>query len=154
MWSLGTVTSAVLTGSSLFSNHRASYRTGSSEKAIIEAAAMCDLHELDHGVQWEPVSDQAKDFVKKLLVLDEKERMSAVQALEHDWLSSKASENSPGALYQQAIKNWKPRCRPPIDLFSDLELYADTQKSYAKVGINGSIVFLNVLTESPELASV
>lgn len=154
MWSLGTVTSAVLTGSSIFSNHQASYRTGSSEKAIIEATAMCNLHEVDHSVQWECVSDQAKDFVKKLLVLDEKERMTAVQALEHGWLSSKAFENSPRSLYQQAIKNWKPRCGPPIDLFSDLELYADTQKSYKKVGNNGSVVSVNVLTESPELASV
>lgn len=133
MWSLGTVTSAVLTGRSIFAKSQASYQTPSFEKAIIEAAAMCDLQELDGNVEWERISDQGKDFVKKLLVLDEEERMTAVQALEHDWLTSEELENSSDALYQQAIKNWKPRCRAPIDLLSDLELYAKTQESYVKV---------------------
>lgn len=134
MWSLGTVTSAVLTGRSIFVKDQASHETRTSGEAIIEAAATCDLQELDNSVEWKGVSDRGKDFVKKLLVLDEKERMTAVQALEHEWFTSKECETSSNALYQQAIKNWIPRYRAPLDLFADLELYAKAKKSYAKVG--------------------
>ena len=148
MWSLGTVTSAVLTGRSIFVKSQASYQARSFDKAIIEAAALCDLQELDRSVEWERVSAQGRDFVKKLLVLDEKERMTTVQALEHEWFTSKECENSSDALYQQAIKNWKPRYRAPLDLFADLELYANAQKTYIKVREGSSSVLLDILTKS------
>jgi len=37
---------------------------------------------------WNNVSEQAKDFVSKLLVLDPKKRMSAEEALQHPWLKN------------------------------------------------------------------
>ena len=94
---------------------------------------MCNLQELDNSVDWARVSDQGKDLVKKLLVLDERERMTAVQALQHGWFTSKERENDSDALYQHAIKTWKPRYRAPIDLFADLDLYANAQKPFMKV---------------------
>lgn len=36
---------------------------------------------------WNPVSDEAKDFINNLLVLDPKRRMDAGEALKHIWLS-------------------------------------------------------------------
>ena len=35
---------------------------------------------------WNNVSDDAKDFVKKLLTMDPAHRMSAKEALNHKWL--------------------------------------------------------------------
>ncbi|KAA6412182.1 MAG: CAMK kinase [Lasallia pustulata] len=132
MWSLGIVTSAVLTGRSIFVKTQASCQRRSSETAIIEAAAICNLQELDNSADWARISDQGKDFLKKLLVLDERERMTAVLALQHGWCMSKGCENNSGALYQHAIKTWKPRYRAPIDLLADLDLYANAQKPYIK----------------------
>jgi len=37
---------------------------------------------------WDEVSDQAKDFIRKLLVKDPEERYTAEQALKHAWLDS------------------------------------------------------------------
>ena len=38
---------------------------------------------------WDPISDEAKDFVAKLLVVDPAKRMTPDQCLEHAWLKSK-----------------------------------------------------------------
>lgn len=43
---------------------------------------------------WDPVSDEAKDFVAKLLVVDPKRRMTAEQALHHPWLRTQGSVRS------------------------------------------------------------
>jgi serine/threonine protein kinase len=39
--------------------------------------------------EWSSVSEEAKDFVKKLLVQNPKERMTAQQGLEHPWFANK-----------------------------------------------------------------
>lgn len=41
------------------------------------------------GIVWEMISDDAKDFVAKLLVVDPEKRMTAAMALEHSWLHNK-----------------------------------------------------------------
>lgn len=41
---------------------------------------------------WDPVSDLAKDFVSKLLVVDPKRRMTAEIALAHPWLAAAETE--------------------------------------------------------------
>ena len=133
MWSLGTVTSAILAGRSLFVKSQAADQRRDSGEAIKEASAMCDLYELDNGVEWEDVSFQAKDFVKKLLVLHEEERMTAVQALKHEWFTNKYYQDDFDALYRHAIKDWMSRHLPPPDIFADLEIYANAQKPYTKV---------------------
>lgn len=38
------------------------------------------------GPAWNNVSENAKDFIQKLLQMDPTKRMSAVQALNHPWL--------------------------------------------------------------------
>jgi len=38
------------------------------------------------GKEWEAVSDEAKDLVRKLLVTDSKKRLTAAQALKERWI--------------------------------------------------------------------
>lgn len=63
------------------------------------------------GHQWQHVSDEAKDFVSKLLTVDEGERMSAPEALSHRWIRSRAdsawSELRPDEYFAtaEALKN-------------------------------------------------
>jgi len=40
---------------------------------------------------WDPISEDAKDFVKKLLVVDPRKRMTAAEALNHRWLGRTSS---------------------------------------------------------------
>jgi myosin-light-chain kinase len=47
------------------------------------------LYSFDHR-SFEPVSDNAKDFISQLLIKDGAKRMSSMQALNHPWLIEKA----------------------------------------------------------------
>jgi len=38
-----------------------------------------------HSPYWDNISGQAKDLIKKLLVVNPKQRLTAKQALEHEW---------------------------------------------------------------------
>jgi serine/threonine protein kinase len=40
--------------------------------------------------RWRNVSDAAKDFVNKLLVVDPVKRMSASEAIAHEWIQTRA----------------------------------------------------------------
>lgn len=53
---------------------------------MIDRIMRCDYN--FHGKHWEHVSQPAKDFVAALLKLDPKERLTAKQALAHEWLNS------------------------------------------------------------------
>ncbi|GJN91210.1 hypothetical protein Rhopal_004228-T1 [Rhodotorula paludigena] len=52
---------------------------------------------------WETVSEEAKDFIRKLLTVNEDERPTAAEALDHPWLRSALSRPpSPAALSKPA----------------------------------------------------
>ena len=40
-----------------------------------------------HDDEWTPISPEAKDLVNKLLAYDPKARISAKDALQHDWIT-------------------------------------------------------------------
>eukprot|EP01061_Rhynchopus_euleeides_P034598 TRINITY_DN58443_c0_g1_i1.p1 TRINITY_DN58443_c0_g1~~TRINITY_DN58443_c0_g1_i1.p1 ORF type:complete len:246 (+),score=86.58 TRINITY_DN58443_c0_g1_i1:3-740(+) len=42
----------------------------------------------DRGTSWDRISDHAKDFIRRLLVVDPTQRMSAEQAEEHSWFEA------------------------------------------------------------------
>lgn len=77
MWSCGVITYMLL------SSHRPFYHK--RRKVMIDRIMRADYSfEKDY---WKPISNEAKDFINKLLVLDPKKRMDAGQALNHIWLS-------------------------------------------------------------------
>lgn len=47
------------------------------------------------GEFWEDVSDDAKDFIKRLLEVDEAQRMSASEAFDHRWLNNAGRKSHP-----------------------------------------------------------
>ena len=53
----------------------------------------------------EDVSDLAKDFINRLLVLDPDDRMTASQALRHSWLTTSAASSSNKNLQRTISKN-------------------------------------------------
>ena len=77
LWSCGVITYMLL------SSHRPFYHK--QRKRMIDKIMRVDYsYEKDY---WKPISDEAKNFVDRLLVLDPKERMDAGEALNHVWLS-------------------------------------------------------------------
>ena len=104
LWSLGCVTVALLTGDSPF-------REELSAVNPRESAQKCDLERLEEEMEWNGTGDRARDFVRRLLVLDETKRMNVKQALRHSWFTNPAHKREFEALYSRSIRDWKPRVR-------------------------------------------
>jgi len=48
--------------------------------------------------EWSTISSEAKDFIRKLLVVNPSERMTASQSLEHEWIKNESSHRWPNYL--------------------------------------------------------
>lgn len=72
-------------------------------------ARECDLARLDEELDWNKTGHRAKDFISRLLVLDETKRMDIKQALRHDWFTNPAHRQDFEALYKRSIRDWQPR---------------------------------------------
>mmetsp|Transcript_26053 Transcript_26053/g.43400 ORF Transcript_26053/g.43400 Transcript_26053/m.43400 type:complete len:353 (+) Transcript_26053:183-1241(+) len=59
---------------------------------------------------WTDISGQAKDLVRKLLMVDPKERLTAAQILEHEWMVS-VSSSAPIAHFQNNLKAYNAKRR-------------------------------------------
>nr|POE65082.1 meiosis-specific serine/threonine-protein kinase mek1 [Quercus suber] len=67
---------------------------------------------LGTGPLWETVSCTTKSFIKGCLILDEGQRLTAKQALQHVWFTDKQYVKEMNAAYQRAVQDWKPRAQP------------------------------------------
>ncbi|KAL8942092.1 MAG: hypothetical protein Q9216_001858 [Gyalolechia sp. 2 TL-2023] len=108
MWSVGCIAAAMLIGRPAFTMSETSTGRYDSAAAVIAAAAKCDLRALDDPDIWGDLGMQAKDFIKRLLVLDERARLTADQALSHVWFTEKRHRQPIVRRYDQAVASWKP----------------------------------------------
>jgi len=113
MWSLGCITVVLLTGGSAFEDPS----TGSYSQTL---ANKCNLKFLDKSDAWRQVRTRPKEFVKRLLVLDEADRMTAQQALDDPWFSNEMHKTNFEDLYKRTIRHWHPRnSKVPVIQFPD-----------------------------------
>lgn len=104
LWSLGCVAVVLLTGGSPFTNPITNIY---SQKLAHE----CDLEKLEVDEDWMNVGERAKKFVRQLLILDEDKRMTAEQALMHEWFTNPTLKEEFDKVYNRAVQDWKPRDR-------------------------------------------
>lgn len=109
MWSLGGVAATILSGTPLFVDSKDDNFKPNPDRAIATLAAECDLAHLDQSKDWQHVGERAKDFVRRLLVLNEMKRMTVKEALGHPWFTNEFHKNEFQAVYLRAIRHWKPR---------------------------------------------
>ncbi|KAL1967676.1 hypothetical protein VTN77DRAFT_2933 [Rasamsonia byssochlamydoides] len=102
LWSLGCVTVVILTGAPPFRDPE-SYSFSASQ------ARQGDLEHLQADPDWVTVGQRPKDFVYRLLVLDETQRMDAKAALEHAWFTNPTHRAGFDAVYKRAVRDWRPR---------------------------------------------
>merc|ERR1719197_1872962 len=88
MWSIGVITYILLCGFPPF------FDDGSKMGELFEQIM---AGEYDYPEEyWDEVSDEAKDFIDNLLLVDPAERFTASQALEHPWLQGSAPDHTLG----------------------------------------------------------
>ena len=78
IWSIGVITFIILSGIPPFN--------GASDQEIMKKVKLGKFNFNDPA--WKGISDNCKDFITKLLTLDQNKRPSADEALKHPWLES------------------------------------------------------------------
>lgn len=92
-WSIGVVTFILLSGSPPF------FEDGNDNFGLFEQIKKCDYNfEVE---TWQQVSEEAKDFIRKVLVADPAERYNFDQMLAHPWMNIDLS-NGPTLTHQNA----------------------------------------------------
>ncbi|KAE8148593.1 kinase-like domain-containing protein [Aspergillus avenaceus] len=100
LWSLGSVTTVLLTGNVPFQ--------GSRTKGFTELAQIADEERLEADMTRNQTGPRARDFVRKLLVRNEADRMDVKQALAHEWFTNPSHRDEFEALYGRTIADWTP----------------------------------------------
>jgi serine/threonine protein kinase len=111
MWSIGSIAVALLSGDAPFADRLNQDFDRDPKGVMMDLASRCDLSFLDqtdHDI-WSSVGARPKDFIKKLLVLQEDARMTATEAMAHPWFSNNCHAAAFESLYQRAIRDWQPR---------------------------------------------
>jgi hypothetical protein len=97
-------------------------------------AQECNLQQLDHVPEWRIVGKRPKDFVNRLLVLDEEQRMTAKDAKDHWWFSNDSHKMDFEDVYHRATKHWRPRIlKTPVIELIDADLLKDLLKDLPMV---------------------
>lgn len=63
---------------------------GDNDNEILEAVKM-GVFSLA-GKEWTPISAEAKDLIKQMLTFDPNKRITALDALNHEWIKKKVHE--------------------------------------------------------------
>lgn len=99
LWAAGVMCAQLLTGRFPFDDRSSPYSPSLSK---VWKSILCDGLDTSKR-EWDGVSDEAKDFVQKLLDKDHKKRPSAKQALRHPWLKGSIKERSKGKPLSLAV---------------------------------------------------
>lgn len=108
LWSTGCITAILLTGQHIFPDDEDCH-TDSQSSDEPSAADRYDLSILDNDTSWEFISRKAKSFIRGCLSLNETSRLTAKQALAHDWLTTRHYAAELAAVYSRATHDWRPR---------------------------------------------
>lgn len=119
LWSVGCVSALMLTGSLAFNHRDGDQDIGQINSRSVSAY---DLSQIDQGKQdWKEVPKRAREFVMSLLVLQEEKRSTAKRALEHSWFTNRICAEGYNAVYEHAIRDWKPSTTSKEDIIVNID---------------------------------
>ena len=82
MWSIGVIIYVALVG----------YPPFLEEDQQVQCQKICEAEYQFFEEDWSQISEQARDLIKCLLVVDPDKRLSASQALQHRWIAGSTQE--------------------------------------------------------------
>lgn len=97
IWSVGVIVYILLSGQPPFN--------GSDDKEIMKKVREGKVH--FDGPQWQKISTEAKNFIKRLLTYDPEKRPDAEQAMTDPWLQKNSHVKVESALIVGALENLK-----------------------------------------------
>jgi serine/threonine protein kinase len=112
VWSIGCLAGTLLTNAFLFPRER----SGQSHDWPLEDAAdlttAFNLQFLDTSQDWQGASGKCKSFIKSCAMVDNSQRLTVAQALQHPWVAHPDFAANMHAKYAHAIADWSPRANP------------------------------------------
>ena len=118
-------------------------------KVILSLAAECNLDRMNKDSAWAEVGHRPKDFVRKLLVLDENQRLTAEEALQHRWFTNRKHRLLFESIYEKSIRDWQPRSKNS-NIIEDLD--AIMAESPTALSVTSAENLVSPSTISPFLA--
>ncbi|KAK5166176.1 uncharacterized protein LTR77_008437 [Saxophila tyrrhenica] len=106
IWSVGCIAAVLLTGEMLCLDQPNAMDEDLDYSQLSQAI---DLDVLDTATWWQSVGRKPKSFVRGCAAVDETQRLTAKQALLHEWFTNRHYADELEAAYQRAIADWKPR---------------------------------------------
>ena len=110
MWSVGVITYILYIPKIPMNSRLCGYPPFASDNNVETLRRISKGEFQFYPKEWSNVSEDAKDFIRKLIVVDPTKRMTALQCLEHPWLknTSLATVNLTGVI--QGLKSVK-KCK-------------------------------------------
>jgi calcium/calmodulin-dependent protein kinase I len=133
MWSIGIITYMLLGGRAPFQSSNDDLQVEKTKQGIFK---------FDH-VAWWDISDDAKDFIRHLIVVDPSKRYTAAQALSHKWVCNpqlKPGQNLSGHLTELQDVMKQRRYRGALDTVVAINRFKNERKDHFRDSIHLSVI--------------
>lgn len=111
IWSVGCLAGTLLTNTFLFPRERDDQPDESTfpDRNPVDLTSAFNLSFLDTSQDWEGMSRKCKSFIRACAAVDESQRLTVAQALQHPWVAHPGFAAAMHAEYARAIADWTPR---------------------------------------------
>jgi serine/threonine protein kinase len=112
VWSVGCLAGTLLTNAFLFPRERSGQSHDWAHEDAADLTTAFNLKFLDTSQDWQGASGKCKSFIRSCAMVDDSQRLTVAQALQHSWVAHPDFVANMHAKYAHAIADWSPRANP------------------------------------------
>lgn len=112
VWSVGCLAGTLLTNAFLFPRDQSARSHSSVPDDNADLTVAFNLKFLDTSEDWQGASRKSKSFIRGCAMVDDSQRLTVAQALQHPWVAHPSFAAAMHAEYGRAIADWTPRTNP------------------------------------------
>lgn len=127
IWSVGCLAGTLLTNTFLFPRERTDHSQDATDDEPTDLQVAFSLQFLDTSIDWKRASGKCKSFIRGCAMVNDSQRLTVAQALQHPWVAHSSFAAAMHAEYARAIADWRPRTN-----ISDLIEYVKAPAPSAK----------------------